>query len=179
MTGYCFIRLCHLASTIHYRDTNSMRVLRFRELLDVVREYENCINLSRATTNHLNLGGEEPPSSRPPKLVVFSRDSRPLDCLALANRFSRWVIIIIIVIIIILNLRFACSDIHQVSKYKAVVAVSSYYGARDILERFREDEIVRVEKYNVIQHSDTVRNILYGGVLLGLISGGVLVYRSI
>ena len=63
MTGYCFIRLSPLASTIHYRDTNSMRVLRFRELLDVVREYENCINLSRATTNHLNLGGEEPPSS--------------------------------------------------------------------------------------------------------------------
>ena len=79
MTGYCFIRLCHLASTIYCRDTNSMRVLRFRELLDVV-------------TNHVNLGGAEPLSSRPPKLVVYSRDSRPLDCLALANRFSRLVI---------------------------------------------------------------------------------------
>ena len=67
MTGYCFIRLCHLASTIHYRDTNSMRVLRFRELLDVVREYDNCINLSRAATNYINLGGNEPVSSRPPK----------------------------------------------------------------------------------------------------------------
>ena len=101
MTGYCFIRLCHLASTINYRDSNSMRILRFRELLDVVREYENCVNLSRATTNHLNLAGEEPLSSRPPKLVVFSRDSRPLDCLALANRFSRLVIITIIIIIMI------------------------------------------------------------------------------
>ena len=100
MTGYCFIRLCHLASTLYCRDTNSMRVLRFRELLDVVREYENCINLSRATTNHLNLGGSEPLSSRPPKLVVYSRDSRPLDCLALANRFSRLVIIVIMNIVI-------------------------------------------------------------------------------
>ena len=183
MTGFCFIRLCHLASTIYCRDTNSMRVLRFRELLDVVRENENCINLSRATTNHVNLGGAEPLSSRPPKLVVYSRDSRPLDCLALANRFSRWVIIIIIIIIISCHdhqyRRFACSDIHQVSKYKAVVAVSSYYGARDILERFRNDEKVRVEKYNVIHHSDTVRNILYGGVVLGIISGGVLLWRSV
>ena len=65
------------------------------------------------------------------------------------------------------------------SQHKAVLAVSSYYGARDILERFRTDERVRVEKYNVIHHSDTVRNLLYGGLVLGLISGGVLVWRSI
>ena len=61
-----------------------------RELLDVVREHDNCINLSRAATNYINLGGQEPVSSRPPKLVVQSRDKTPLDCLLLADRFSRW-----------------------------------------------------------------------------------------
>ena len=119
MTGFCFIRLCHLASTIYCRDTNSMRVLRFRELLDVVREYENCINLSRATTNHVNLGGSEPLSSRPPKLVVYSRDSRPLDCLALANRFSRFVIIIIIMKIIIMMIIFNIAGLPVLTSTKS------------------------------------------------------------
>ena len=65
--------------------------------------------------------------------------------------------------------RFACSDIKKLSKHKAVVAVSSFRGARDILEKFREDKRVKVEQYNVLQHSDTVRAFLWAGVIFGII----------
>ena len=90
MAGFCFVRLAHLASSLGYLNTNQARVLRFVELLEVVREHDNCVNISRAAISHVNLGGEEPVSSRPPKLVVYSRDNTPLDCLALADRFSRY-----------------------------------------------------------------------------------------
>ena len=83
--------------------------------------------------------------------MVFTRDKSPLDCLALAERFSR----------------FACSDIQQVSRHKAVVAVSSHAGSRDLLARFKEDERLGVETYNILQHSDRVRALLWAGVGLG------------
>ena len=47
------------------------------------------------------------------------------------------------------------------------MAVSSYNGARDLLARFREDEKVVVETYSILQHSERVRALLWGGALLG------------
>ena len=55
----------------------------------VASEHENLINLSRAVTHHVNLGGEEPPSGRPPLLWVSARGGASLDTVLLADTFSR------------------------------------------------------------------------------------------
>ena len=93
LAGFCFIRTCHLAATISYLDIKRMRVLAFHELLTIVAEYENHINLSRAVTHYINLGGQDPETVRPPCLYICSRGWRwrPLDMAVIADTFSRYV----------------------------------------------------------------------------------------
>ena len=87
---YFFIFSLHLAATVSYLDIKRMRVLAFHELLQVASEHENLINLARAVTHHINLGGEEPQSGRPPLLRVTSRSgASTLDTGLLADTFSR------------------------------------------------------------------------------------------
>ena len=52
-------------------------------LPQVASEHENLINLARAATHHVNLGGEEPRSERPPLLWVTGNTE-----LSLVNTFN-------------------------------------------------------------------------------------------
>jgi len=158
LAGFCFVRIGHLAATISYMDIKKMRVLAFREKLDILAEYCNCINIGRAVTNHVNLGGQEPDTDRPTWLHVRARNGR-LDCMVVAERFAR----------------FACADIRQVGRAEAVVAISTHRGAREVMVAFSGGEEWVVERYNMVRHNKKVRGLLWGGVvvmgatLLGLV----------
>jgi len=155
LAGFCFIRTCHLAATISYVDIKRMRVLAFHELLTVVSDNENQINLSRAMSKYINLAGDEPETNRPPFLYVTSRHkSLPLNCSLIAEALSR----------------FACSDIQQISKYEAIIAVSSFRGARDILNKFRHRGDFKIEVYSFLKHSRSARMSLWTGVVMGTLS---------
>ena len=164
LAGFCFIRSLHLAATVSYLDIKRMRVLAFHELLRVASEHQNHINLARAVTHHVNLGGEEPPSGRPPLLWVTSRGgSSPLDTALLADTFSR----------------FACSDIRRVSRSSAQVAVSSFRGARDLLTKFREHPEWRLEVYSAMRHSLAIRRTMWTCVILGSVTLASIMIRHL
>ena len=162
LAGFCFIKIGHLAATISYMDIKKMRVLAFREKLDILEEYCNCVNIARAVTNHVNLGGIEPDTNRPKWLYVKSKMGR-LDAIKLAEKLAK----------------YACSDIRRIGLQEAIVAVSTHRGVRDILVSCAGSEEWRVEKYNLFQHNKKVRGLLWGGVVLGISLGVGLVWKEI
>ena len=162
IAGFCFVRIGHLAATINYLDIKKMRVLGFNEKLEILSEYSNCINIGRAVTNHVNLGGEEPVTDRPTWLHVRARKGR-LDCMVVAEKFAR----------------FACSDIRQMNRAEAVVAISTHRGAREVMVAFSGGEDWVVERYSMVRHNRGVRRLLWGGVVLGVSLGIGLVWKEI
>ena len=65
----------------------------------VASEHENLINLARAATHHVNLGGEEPRSERPPLLWVTGNTQ-----LSLVNTFNTVISLVNNLITILLQL---------------------------------------------------------------------------
>lgn len=162
LAGYCFVRIGHLAATISYMDIKKMRVLGFSEKLQILSEFRNCVNIGRAVTNHVNLGGEEPTPDRPTWLHVRAKKGR-LDCMAVAEKFAR----------------FACADIRRVSRAEAIVAVSTHRGAREVLVAFSGGEEWSVERYSIVRHNRRVRGLLWTGVGLGVTLGIGLVWKEL
>ena len=76
--------------------------------------------------------------------------------------------------------RFACSDIQPVSRREALVAVTSFRGARDLLTRFRDHPEWRLSKYSRLRHSPAIRRSLWTCVILCSVSlASILVTRAI
>ncbi|KAL3269162.1 hypothetical protein HHI36_008245 [Cryptolaemus montrouzieri] len=74
--GYIFIRLAFLK--IHENHPKT-KVFMPVELLNGVEEYKNCLNVIRGSINHINLGGEDPETTRPPWLVIETKRNQKLD----------------------------------------------------------------------------------------------------
>ena len=76
--------------------------------------------------------------------------------------------------------RFACSDIQPVSRSEALVAVTSYRGARDLLSQFRHHPEWSVSVYSPLRHSPAIRRTLWTCVILGSVTlASILIKRVI
>ena len=73
--------------------------------------------------------------------------------------------------------RFACSDIRSLGPHSAMVAVSSFRGARDLLAKFGRPPDWRLEVYSSIKHDPGVRRMLWSGVLIGSVTLASILLR--
>jgi len=164
LAGFCFVRIAHLAATISHLDIKRMRVLSFPELLAVLADYENRINVGRANTNHLNLGGPEPECVRPALLLVRSRGGQPLEPARVAAELAG----------------LASADIRAVGRDAVVVAVSSHRGARSLVDKYRGPAAKwEVELYCAVRHNPVVRGLLWAAAGTGLILTTAIFYWAL
>jgi len=145
LTGFCFIKIAHLAASLEYLQLNQMRPLFWREHLAVLHDHQNLVNIQRAVVNHVNLGGDDPPSQRPLLIHVKTRKGSKINSTMVAEKFAR----------------YGNADIEPYSRCCAMVAVSSHRGAMDILQSFRKDKQLIVETYSPIKHNPLVRTCLW------------------
>lgn len=145
LTGFCFIKIAHLAASLDYLQLNQMRPLSFREHLGVLQDHQNLVNIQRAVVNHVNLAGEDPASLRPLWIHVKTRRGCKINPTMVAEKFAR----------------YGNADIEPYSRCCAMVAVSSHRGARDILQSFRRDAELIVENYDPIKHNPLLRTCLW------------------
>jgi len=162
LAGFCFVKIAHLAATLSYLDANNMRPLSFREHLQVLSEYRNQVNVQRAVINHVNLAGDDPPTVRPTWIHVTARDGSQMDTTQVAEKFAR----------------YGCADIEPCGRSRALVAVTSHRGAKDILKSFRHDRDLLVENYNPLRHSPATRACLWAGVVVTTGLGLALLFST-
>ncbi|XP_020708976.2 pre-piRNA 3'-exonuclease trimmer-like isoform X2 [Athalia rosae] len=155
--GYCFIKMAHIFAVSRYGGSVELRALSNIEILSGPREYVNKVNLMRASTHHLNLGGPEPRSERPQWLYVKSLGPFRLNIHEIADMLSM----------------HGSIDVKPFSCGQALVATPNHRSARDIIIRFRNSKEIYVAPYSLLRHSPTVKILLWGSVL---ISGGAIVW---
>ncbi|XP_070571819.1 poly(A)-specific ribonuclease PNLDC1-like [Ptychodera flava] len=148
ITGYVFLRMGHLLAV---KDMGSKycQPQHFTSYLHAFRNCENCVYIARATSDYVNFGGPDPVSNRPDWLHIRITDSNiQANSLQLAAIFGV----------------YDSVDVRVLDKQCAILAVASYRGAKDILRAFQKHKSLKVAKYNVLQHSPTVRLLLWSGV---------------
>jgi hypothetical protein len=151
-TGFCFIRMAHIYASLSFG-----RNLTSREHLASVASKKNCVNLIRASVNHVCLDRPDPPSQRPKLLHVQVRGFQTVDISKVAELFSR----------------YDAVDVKQFTRYRALVAVGNHRSANEILTQFQKHKDFYVSYYHPIWHSPVVRTFLWTGVA---VSGGIFAY---
>ncbi|XP_059149454.1 poly(A)-specific ribonuclease PNLDC1-like isoform X2 [Physella acuta] len=145
LCGCVFLRLSHF---LHYRNIDAMDAAPciFKDYLQSLKKYKNCINIIRAMVNHIRLDGEEPPCQRPPLIHVESiLPGGKLISQQLAAWFSL----------------YGTVDIQTVNTRQALVATSNFLTAQDIIQAFKNHHSIRVTKYRFWDHSSLGQGIFW------------------
>lgn len=159
LCGYTFVRICHL---LRFKDKSHYAVSSnscpFNMYLASVAPFCNCVNIIRATINHIRLDGADPPSLRPQKLFVRCRKrGQRLNIQQVAEWLSP----------------YGTVDIHLLTPQTALVAAGNFTCARDILAAFKHHPHITVTKYRFWRHSQIGKILLWTGLFL---STGVCVW---
>jgi len=136
-----FLRMAHLlASKSSSRSKGGPIPL--SKFLRVLRPFENLVHLSRATVQHVNLGGPDPPSNRPQWLSVSSKvKTKPLVARTLAREFAG----------------FGSVDVKILDSQHALVAVAQHRKAKDVLRSFRRHKFLSVRPYKSLLDSSELK----------------------
>ncbi|CAH0554377.1 unnamed protein product [Brassicogethes aeneus] len=157
-SGYVFIRLAYLNICKKY--PASKRFVS-SELIGGMVEHRNKINMARGYVNHINLEGQDPPSSRPPWLIIESNRNKTINISQVTSILSS----------------YGCVEIKRLS-YKtngALVAVDNFGNARRIINTFKTNKDFKVRQYNVFKHSPVMRAFVFSGIT---ISGALLLWLT-
>ncbi|KAH7935390.1 hypothetical protein HPB52_006889 [Rhipicephalus sanguineus] len=134
--GFVFLKLAHIVAQ---RLPMPPRALSWRNHRDAVRPYANRVNLIRAQYHHLSLGpADRAAETRPPWL-----------CIRLPAQAQAQVRAVLA--------RCGVVDMRCLSRHCLLVAVGNYGCARDIVEAFQDDPLVRVVKYKSYRHNVITR----------------------
>ncbi|XP_018332138.1 pre-piRNA 3'-exonuclease trimmer-like [Agrilus planipennis] len=156
-TGYIFIRMGHIYATNKFKQS---RKYLSNELFSAVSGFKNKVNLIRASLAHIQLDGEDPPSSRPPYLVVESSRNKPLNISQIASMLSS----------------FGFVEVKPFSfGRKAIVAVDNFNSAKSILKNFANHKEIRIKMYSTFKHSPVARTAIWGGIFL---TGAILAWMT-
>ncbi|XP_039301279.1 pre-piRNA 3'-exonuclease trimmer-like [Nilaparvata lugens] len=91
VTGYCFIMMGHYFATLKYGAEGIKRPLSSTEHISGVSEWRCKVNVIRASINHINLAGEDPPTNRPQALVIKHRRNKKItlsEVMELLTKYS-------------------------------------------------------------------------------------------
>ncbi|XP_019643159.1 PREDICTED: poly(A)-specific ribonuclease PARN-like domain-containing protein 1 [Branchiostoma belcheri] len=150
MAGYVFIRMAHLI-TMQGISKQQPVPPRFRRYLEVLRRFQDKVNVIRASIDHICLSGEDPVSRRPQWLYVTltqSRAARTINSAQIAEQFSA----------------YGSVDIQPLDANHFLVAAHSFYCAKDILRAYRSHKLIHVTYYNMWKHSRTVQALLWTSI---------------
>ncbi|KAK2171272.1 hypothetical protein NP493_1085g00046 [Ridgeia piscesae] len=90
MCGYVFVRLAHIWTCRDVKSVDS-RLMFFHEYLMALRQFRNCVNVIRASVDHVKMDGADPETMRPQWLFVQSRKGKQnLASLQLSGLFSSY-----------------------------------------------------------------------------------------
>ncbi|XP_064619923.1 poly(A)-specific ribonuclease PNLDC1-like [Lineus longissimus] len=152
MTGGVFLQLCHMYCQMDTK-AEEMTKLAFRQYLPIVTELANNVNIIRASTNHANFSGADPPTQRPECLIFRSkRTNYKFNTSELAGVLSQ----------------YGTVDVRLQGSHQALVAVGNIWCAKDILREFSKHEHIKVCKYNIWKHSPVVRRVLWTGAIVSV-----------
>ncbi|CAH1272638.1 PARN [Branchiostoma lanceolatum] len=147
MAGYVFIRMSHLL-TMQGISKQQPVPPRFRRYLEVLKGFQDRVNVIRASVDHICLSGEDPASRRPQWLYITlaqSKAARTINSAQIAERFSA----------------YGSVDIRPLDGSHFLVAAHSFYCAKDILRAYRSHKLIHVTYYNMWKHSSTVQVLLW------------------
>ncbi|XP_025093055.1 pre-piRNA 3'-exonuclease trimmer-like isoform X2 [Pomacea canaliculata] len=156
-SGIIFLRLCHIIKFGNERIITTCPCS-FNMYLSAAAPYCNCINVIRATLNHISLDGRDPPITRPEHLFVTCRKrSQRLNIQQLAEWFSS----------------YGTVDVQLKNSRTALVAAGNFSCAKAILTAFQGHHYIRVTRYHFWKHSPAAKLVLWSGLVL---SGGICIW---
>lgn len=157
LTGYVFIRMAHFLAAKDIK-SDDMKPSRFKELVEAVRDFKNCANLSRAATRFVNIEGDDPRIELPERFVVTMKRNKKkaLSSMEIAHEF----------------LPFGSVDVQLENANRAVVAVSHRKRAKDIVEAFKRHKTYSVAPLNSGLPSNAMKYCAASLTILG-IGGGI------
>lgn len=156
-SGYIFIRLTHIFATKRYGQSLNSKQFTHTELMNSVKSFANCVNITRGNTSYLRFDGPEPKSTRPKWLYVKPLASTPITASQIAEKMSK----------------FGAVDVKQCTPKRVLVAVANHGSARDILLHFKQNKELYVVPYNPIRHSPSAQLILWSSIV---VSGGIFAW---
>ncbi|KAK8378113.1 hypothetical protein O3P69_018821 [Scylla paramamosain] len=163
LTGFCFLRMCHLSAMVQLPQMQHHRPLSPREHLSTLRQYANKIHLQRSAVPFMSLDGTDPRSKRPPWLVVQGRGrgvraSPGLVSAALA--------------------KYGQLDVQPLNNNSVLVATSSWRSVSEILANLSSEGPLKAQVYTRLRHSTLGRSVVWSSAVLSTGLCAWLVYRS-
>ncbi|XP_068749778.1 poly(A)-specific ribonuclease PNLDC1-like [Montipora capricornis] len=164
LSGFVFLRMAHILAF----KSSKRRIegpVPFSKFLRVLKQFENLVQLSRATVQHVNLSGPDPPSIRPQWLYVSSKlKSKPLVARTLAQEFAA----------------FGSVDVKILDSQHALVAVAQHRKAKDVLQSFRRHKLLNVRPYNSFLDSSELKVACWCcGTALVLSGAAIFLWKSL
>ncbi|XP_066917368.1 poly(A)-specific ribonuclease PNLDC1-like isoform X1 [Clytia hemisphaerica] len=160
-TGFIFLRMAHLLATKNIKLTDE-KPLDLTDHFYVLKIFVDGINMSRAAVRHVNLNGDDPPSTLPERFIVRSRKKKkPLSANQVAQDF----------------LPFGSVDVRLRSNNEAIIAVSHRKRAKNLVKAFAMNKFYIVEEYDWWKHSKEASKLrLSGSVTVTILSLATVVY---
>lgn len=160
MAGTVFLTLAHIKATEGIK-SSELRKPHFAFYIRALESQKNCVNVIRATVDHVKLDDLDPASRRPQWLSVTCRKKgQVINAEELAALLSQ----------------HGSVDIRCQGTSHALVAIGNYRSAREILRAFRKHDRLRFASYDMWKHSKALRGCLWAGVLL---FGGLSVWTLV
>ncbi|CAK9798256.1 Pre-piRNA 3'-exonuclease trimmer [Anthophora plagiata] len=153
-TGYIFAKIGHILAIQKYGKGLEERSVTHPELMSAVKDFVNCVNITKGDAMCMKFDGTDPPLSRPEWLHVKLK-SPTIDTKELVEKFSH----------------FGPVDVMPFSQKGILVAVSNHKSALRILEHFEGNKEFQVARYSRIRYAASTNIFLWSGLVL--IGGGV------
>ncbi|KAK2580021.1 hypothetical protein KPH14_012310 [Odynerus spinipes] len=157
LTGHIFLKMAHIFAAKKYGGGMEYKILTNTEAMSAVKDYINCINISRANALYLRLDGSDPETGKPQWLFVKTLVPNNFDIDQISKKF----------------LPFGAVDVKPFTRGHALVAVSNHGSVSSILKHFRHNKELYVTYYSPIRHSPSMRYLFISSMLL---SGGMLAW---
>ncbi|CAL7951721.1 unnamed protein product [Xylocopa violacea] len=154
--GYIFIKMGHIFCVKKFGAGLEDRSVTYSELINSVKDYKNCVGLTKGNEIYMRFDGLDPTLPKPEWLHVRI-NSPSIDIKQLVKKFST----------------FGRVNVMPFTRRRALVAVTNYKSATHILQHFKCNQEFEVTRYCRLRHSTPAFVGLWGGVIL---SGGVCVW---
>ncbi|RZF45574.1 hypothetical protein LSTR_LSTR010975 [Laodelphax striatellus] len=155
VTGYCFIKMGHYFAAFKYGPDSIKRPLSSAEHIQGVSEFKCRVNVIRASINHINLGGDDPATTRPQALVIKHRKNKKIDMSEVLELLTK----------------YAPFDTMPMGHDAIVVAIPSYSLARNLLREFSNNRTYSVSRYHMWKENKLIKAMIWSSFLL---STGIL-----
>lgn len=147
--GYIYIKMAHIFCVNKFGIGLEERIATHAELISSIKNFVNCINITRGNEMYMKFDGPDPMLSRPEWLHVKLK-SPSVDIKQLMEKFSS----------------FGQVDVMPFAQRRVLVAVANHKSALHILRHFNTSEEFQVARYSRIRHATPISICLWSGVIL-------------